>query len=56
MKNAGVPGGEADARAWVNKQTGGGKVSGSGRGRGRGDSRADSARNGWVTRRRHAKC
>ena len=54
MKNAGVPGGEADARAWVNKQTGGGKVSGSDRGRG--DSPADSARNGWVTRRRHAKC
>ena len=54
MNNAGVPGGAAEARAWVNKQAGGGKVSGSGRGRG--DSRADSARNGWFTRSRNAKC
>ena len=54
LEERGVPGGAAEARTWVNKQTGGGKVSGLGRGRG--DSRTDSARNGWVTRRRNAKC
>ena len=45
LEERGVPGGAAEARAWVNKQAGGGKVSGSGSGRG--DSRADSARKRW---------
>ena len=68
----GVPGAEAAGRAWatVNKESGGGKLSGSGRGktenhsassRGGKAHRADSpeqrsaaARKGWETRRRKA--
>lgn len=48
----GVPEDEAERRAWatVNRETGGGKQSGSGRS----SSRSEAARKGWETRRRNA--
>jgi len=67
----GVPDDEAEGRAWatVNKQTGGGKKSGSGRGKpenhesasrggrantsGSSEQASAAARKGWVTRRRN---
>lgn len=61
----GVSHDEAEARAWatVNKESGGGKKSGSGRatsGRGTGSSQSHSdrsaaAKKGWETRRRKAR-
>jgi plasmid stabilization system protein ParE len=44
---------EAERRAWatVNKEGGGGKLSGSGRG-GSAESRSAAAKKGWETRRR----
>ena len=47
-ESRGVPEAEAEARAWatVNKESGGGNKSGSGRG--------GAARKGWVTRRKNA--
>src|SRR6266542_3336520 len=68
----GVPHKEAERRAWatVNLESGGGKLSGSGRGRkethaassrgwrahksGSWEQRSAAARKGWVTRRKHA--
>jgi plasmid stabilization system protein ParE len=51
----GVPEDEAERRAWatVNKESGGGKLSGSGR-KGSPESRSEAARKGWETRRRNA--
>jgi hypothetical protein len=67
----GVPKGEAEARAWatVNKESGGGNKSGSGRGKpdthasssqggkahksGSPEQRTAAARKGWVTRRKN---
>ena len=69
----GTPKKEAEARAWatVNKESGGGKKSGSGRGKkedhsassrggraqkaGSPEARSAAARKGWDTRRRNAK-
>jgi plasmid stabilization system protein ParE len=71
-EDRGVPRKEAEARAWatVNKESGGGNKSGSGRGRkdthvsssrggrahksGSPEQRSAAARKGWVTRRRNA--
>lgn len=68
----GVPNEEAERRAWatVNLESGGGKLSGSGRGKkethvassrggrahksGSWEQRSAAARKGWVTRRKHA--
>jgi hypothetical protein len=68
----GVPRDEAERRAWstVNKESGGGNLSGSGRGKpdthvsasrggrahksGSWEQRSAAARKGWVTRRKHA--
>ena len=68
----GVPRKEAERRAWatVNKESGGGNLSGSGRGKpdthvssrrgglahkkGSFEQRSAAARKGWVTRRKHA--
>ena len=68
----GVPEDEAEARAWatVNKESGGGNKSGSGRGKrdthqsssrggranksGSPEQRSAAARKGWVTRRKNA--
>ena len=68
----GVPRKEAEARAWatVNKESGGGNKSGSGRGKpdthesssrggkankpGSPEARSAAARKGWVTRRKNA--
>ena len=68
---SGVPKKEAEKRAWmtVNLESGGGKLSGSGRGRkethvassrggraqksGSWEQRSAAARKGWVTRRKH---
>jgi hypothetical protein len=46
---------EAQARAWatVNKETGGGKLSGSGRNQTAAE-RSAAAKKGWETRRQHA--
>ena len=70
-ESRGVPKGEAERRAWatVNKESGGGNKSGSGRGKpdthvsssrggrarksGSPEQRSAAARKGWVTRRRH---
>lgn len=70
-EDRGVPKGEAERRAWatVNKESGGGNKSGSGRGRkdthisssrggrahksGSFEQRSAAARKGWVTRRKH---
>ena len=67
----GVPKEEAERRAWstVNKESGGGNLSGSGRGKadthvssrrggrayksGSWEQRSAAARKGWVTRRKH---
>ena len=69
----GVPREEAERRAWatVNKESGGGNLSGSGRGvtdthvsssrggrahkSGSWEQRSAAARKGWVTRRKHAR-
>ena len=69
----GVPKREAEARAWatVNKESGGGNLSGSGRGKpdthvssrrgglahkkGSFEQRSAAARKGWVTRRKHQR-
>ncbi|KKC26680.1 hypothetical protein [Sphingomonas sp. SRS2] len=69
----GVPRKQAEARAWatVNKESGGGNKSGSGRGKkdthvsssrggkanrsGSTEQRSAAARKGWVTRRKNAK-
>lgn len=69
-EDRGVPRDEAEGRAWatVNKESGGGNKSGSGRGRadthesasrggeahksGSAEQRSAAARKGWVTRRR----
>ncbi len=69
----GVPKDEAERRAWatVNKESGGGNKSGSGRGKpdthvsssrggrarksGSFEQRSAAARKGWVTRRKHGK-
>ena len=71
-RDRGVPKSEAERRAWatVNKESGGGNKSGSGRGkpdshvsssrggrahkRGSFEQRSAAARKGWVTRRKHA--
>lgn len=65
-RERGVPEGKAEARAWatVNKDSGGGNKSGSGRGQPDGsaskrrkqvsDSRSAAARKGWETRRSRA--
>jgi plasmid stabilization system protein ParE len=71
-KDRGVPKDEAERRAWatVNKESGGGNKSGSGRGEpdtdvsssrggrahksGSSEQRSAAARKGWVTRRKHA--
>ena len=68
----GVPKEQAEQRAWatVNKESGGGNLSGSGRGKpdthvsarrggrahksGSFEQRSAAARKGWVTRRKHA--
>jgi len=68
----GIPEEEAEARAWatVNKESGGGNKSGSGRGKpdthvaasrggkahksGSAEQRSAAARKGWVTRRKNA--
>src|SRR5215207_630256 len=68
----GVPKKDAESRAWatVNKESGGGNKSGSGRGKpdthvsssrggraqksGSPEQRSAAARKGWVTRRKHA--
>ena len=73
MEDKGVPKKTAQARAWatVNKNTGGGRLSGSGRGKkptnaaskrggraqksGSPEARSAAARKGWDTRRRNAK-
>lgn len=70
-EDRGVPKDEAERRAWatVNKESGGGNKSGSGRGRkdthvsssrggraqksGSSEQRSAAARKGWVTRRKH---
>lgn len=70
-REQGVPKDEAEKRAWmtVNLESGGGKLSGSGRGRkethvassrggrahksGSWEQRSAAARKGWVTRRKH---
>lgn len=72
-EDRGVPSKEAEARAWatVNKESGGGNKSGSGRGRkdthvassrggkahrsGSSEQRSAAARKGWVTRRKNAR-
>lgn len=72
-EDRGVPKDEAERRAWatVNKESGGGKKSGSGRGKkdthasssrggkanksGSSEQRSAAARKGWVTRRKNAK-
>ena len=69
----GVPRKQAEARAWatVNKESGGGNLSGSGRGKpdthvsssrggrahksGSWEQRSAAARKGWVTRRKHER-
>ena len=69
----GVPHEQAEARAWatVNKESGGGNLSGSGRGKpdthvsssrggrarksGSWEQRSAAARKGWVTRRKRAR-
>jgi len=60
----GVSHDEAERRAWatVNKKSGGGKQSGSGRAKDQGhesahpsDKRSAAAKKGWVTRRQKAK-
>ena len=69
----GVPKEEAERRAWstVNKESGGGNLSGSGRGKpdtrvsasrggrahksGSWEQRSAAARKGWVTRRKHER-
>jgi hypothetical protein len=71
-EDRGVPREEAERRAWatVNKESGGGNKSGSGRGKadthvsssrggrahksGSAEQRSAAARKGWVTRRKHA--
>lgn len=71
-ENRGVPRDEAERRAWatVNKESGGGNKSGSGRGKadthvsaarggrahksGSAEQRSAAARKGWVTRRKHS--
>ena len=71
-EDRGVPEKEAEARAWatVNKESGGGNKSGSGRGKpdthvaasrggkahksGSAEQRSAAARKGWVTRRKKA--
>jgi plasmid stabilization system protein ParE len=71
-EDRGVPKKEAEARAWatVNKESGGGNKSGSGRGKkdshvsssrggkahksGSSEQRSAAARKGWVTRRKNA--
>lgn len=70
-ESRGVPKSEAERRAWatVNRESGGGNKSGSGRGKpdthvsssrggrahesGSPEQRSAAARKGWVTRRRH---
>ena len=70
-ESRGVPKAEAERRAWatVNKESGGGNLSGSGRGvadthvsssrggrahkSGSWEQRSAAARKGWVTRRKH---
>jgi plasmid stabilization system protein ParE len=72
-ESRGVPADEAQSRAWatVNKESGGGNKSGSGRGKsdthvsssrggranksGSAEQRSAAARKGWDTRRRNAK-
>ena len=72
-EDRGVPKAEAERRAWatVNKESGGGNKSGSGRGEpdthvsssrggkphksGSAEQRSAAARKGWVTRRKHGK-
>jgi plasmid stabilization system protein ParE len=72
MEERGMSKKQAEARAWatVNKNTGGGKKSGSGRGKpdsneaskrggraqrkGSPEARSAAARKGWITRRRNA--
>jgi plasmid stabilization system protein ParE len=55
-EHRGVPEKEAEGRAWatVNKETGGGKLSGSGRGHGASsqEQRREAAKKGWETRRK----
>jgi plasmid stabilization system protein ParE len=68
-EHRGVSHGEAERRAWatVNKESGGGKTSGSGRGKSEShaasrkggksqspSSRSEAAKKGWATRRRKA--
>lgn len=58
-EDRGVPPKEAEARAWatVNKQDGGGKMSGSGRGRSparTAEQRSDSAKRAAATRKKNA--
>jgi len=71
-EDRGVPKDEAERRAWatVNKESGGGNKSGSGRGKadthvsasrggrahksGSAEQRSAAARKGWVTRRKHS--
>jgi hypothetical protein len=71
-REQGVPKKQAEARAWatVNKESGGGNLSGSGRGKrdthvsarrggrahksGSWEQRSAAARKGWVTRRKNA--
>lgn len=52
-RERGVAKEEAEARAWatVNKQSGGGKLSGSGRDQTR-EERSEAAKKGWETRRK----
>jgi plasmid stabilization system protein ParE len=72
-EDRGVPKKQAEARAWatVNKESGGGNKSGSGRGKkdtqvsssrggranksGSAEQRSAAARKGWVTRRKNAR-
>lgn len=72
-REQGVPKADAERRAWatVNKESGGGNLSGSGRGKpdthvsssrggrahksGSWEQRSAAARKGWVTRRKHAR-
>ncbi len=55
-EHRGVPEKEAEGRAWatVNKETGGGKLSGSGRGHATSshEQRSEAAKKGWETRRK----
>lgn len=55
-RERGVAEEEAEARAWatVNKESGGGKLSGSGRKQTH-DDRSEAAKKGWETRRRKAE-